>query len=279
MHKNCSEDTITFFDLIVHPNKTVTVKDKMGNEFSILVINIFYIECKESDKNHKDKRDVKIIHLCSPIDYNGKLLSLIEWKTKLTLKEIVEKFSKYGFIQINKRIAVKTVNIQGRDSKWEYLQLITISYQTNQITWQSKELQIGRNYKKLIEKALKLLALIEVKNSNGIDVSDVLYINPTEIIYIKLSKFEITIHLNKPFYNNGNNCYKIIWKTRKNTLELINYFSNYYIFQSNRNTLINLSYIVGELPEYQETILLSTHNQDPITLRLTRKYYNIILNR
>jgi len=277
MHNNSSED-ISFYDLLVDPAKTIPIKDKKGSEYCIKAIDIFYIECKESDKNQKDNRDIKIIHFCNRIDFYGRLLQSFEWYTKQPLCSIVEELGVNTFVQINKRTIVRTVLLQGRDSAWKNIQIIGINPNyLSRNRWHPKKISVGRKYKTSIETVLKIINLVEVRNINGNDVSDVLFINPVDIVYIELSKYERVIHLNKPYYNNGNNCYEIIWKSGFKAAEIIKYFRYNSIVQSNRNTLINLNYIVGNLPQYQKVIQLTTDNKSFIKLDLTEKYYKKIL--
>lgn len=279
MHNNCSEK-IGFFDLLVDPQKSFPIKDKKGNEYLIKAIDIFYIVCKESDKYQKYKRDIKTIYFCSPIVINGKLQQSFDWYTKKSLDCIVDELGVNTFVQINKRTIVRSVLIQGRDSAWKNIQLIANDTNTLSNTkWQSKKLALGRKYKSSIVKVFNIINLIEVKNNNGIDELDVLFINPVDIVYIELSKQERIIHLNKPFYNNGINCYQVKWKSRLKVTEMVNYFHYDNIVQSNRNTIINLNYIVGNLQQHQDLVQLTTDNKTFIGFKMPEQYYKMICNQ
>jgi hypothetical protein len=279
MHKNCAESTLTIYDLLVRPDKTISVIDKKGNEYKIKEIDIFYIECKNSDKNNKDKRDIKIIYLCYPTEINNRVLKSIEWRTILSLTKIIEKLGEHGFVQINKKTIVRSLLIQGRDSDWKYIQII--GYNGMNILepekYQTKELPIGRIYKDSVIKTIKALSLIETKNFNSSDALDLIYVNPINIIYIQFTKEVKTIYLSNPYSSSGRNCFEVTWKNRMSAQETIKYFKINSLVQVNRNIIINLYCVVGKFGSYQKIVTVRYNNLIEKSFKVGKNYYQKII--
>lgn len=279
MLKNCAESSNTFFDLLINPNKSIIIKDKKGNEYELKENNILFIECKKSNKNDKDNRDIKIVHLCYPIEINNNKHFLIEWRTKLTLAEIIEKLGFHVFLQISKTTIVRSVTIQGRDSSWKYIQLI--GYNSIEILnpekYITKELPIGRKFKDVIKKTIEALNLIEIKNYHGNDVPDLIYINPINIIFIEITKEVKIIHSINPYSLGNRNHFEVIWNSRLSAEEMINYFKVNSLVQVNRNIIINLYYVVGDFDSYQNLVTVRYNNLIENTFKVGKNYYQKIL--
>lgn len=69
----------------------------------------------------------------------------------------------------------------------------------------------GKKYKKGVIELLKKFGRIKFKSDNGSKLPDYLYVNSLDIIFVKISKFEKTIYLVKPFAKDEHKCYEIKW--------------------------------------------------------------------
>jgi hypothetical protein len=271
MHSFCSESILWLIEHQVKPGEKTVVKDPKDNECEVEILDIFYVEFRE--------KNCKYLHLSRPYVIGEAKKLQIEWKTGMTLSEIISYLGETYFIQINKRTIVRTVSIQGRDSDWKYLQIVGLNrFASDNQKWISKKIKLGRKYKDQIIDILCRFSRIEIKSDNGSDAIDLIYINPLDIIYIELSKNEKTIHLNKPFAKNDLNCYEIKWKTRLNADGILNYLEINNFTQVNRFQIINLDYLTNyQIEEGQKEVQIRLHDGSLKTIIIGKTFRNNLM--
>jgi hypothetical protein len=271
MHSFCSESILWLIEHQVKPGEKTVVKDPKDNEYEVEILDIFYVEFRE--------KNCKYLHLSRPHLIGGAEKLQIEWKTGMTMNEIISYLGEAYFIQINKRTIVRTLSIQGRDSDWKYLQIVGLNrFAPDNQKWISKKIKLGRKYKDQIIDILCRFSRIEIKSDNESDAIDLIYINPLDIIYIELSKNEKTIYLNKPFAKNGMNCFEIKWKTRMNAVEILEYLEIDSFEQINRFCIINLLCVPDtNFVKGKNKLSLKMHNNSLKVMGIGKSYLEKLL--
>lgn len=178
-------------------------------------------------------RDVKKVHFADSSVTSSVIECVIEWRTRLSAKRIIDMLGSEFFIQIHRRYIINKYYICARKSDWKDIQLsLFLGYAKKDFL--TNIINIGMSFLPEIRKFTQD-RYIEMKD----EIGDVFFINPFDIVYIEISKETKTVYFDHIYPDIGN---RLEWVTRLSATDIINRIRIDGFYKIHRRYIINCNF-------------------------------------